>query len=77
MSDIGIKIKEDHYDLSTSFLKVIRPFKTTYMKIIWGQSVPFETKAYQISFHNKDFIDSCIRYKGYDILTIDEKEEWL
>lgn len=77
MSDIGIKIKEDHYDLSTSFLKVIRPFKTTYMKTIWGQSVPFETKAYQISFHNKDFIDSCIRYKGYDILTIDEKEEWL
>lgn len=47
------------------------------MKTIWGQSVPFETKAYQISFHNKDFIDSCIRYKGCDILTIDEKEEWL
>ncbi len=74
ISKLNRLIKKDEYKLSDEFVNNVKPFVTTYSKTTNGKRQIFETKAYQISFHNEKFIKSCIRYKGYDIILI-EKED--
>lgn len=74
ISKLNKLIKKDKYKLSDEFVNNVKPFITTYSKIINNKREIYETKAYQISFHNVDFIRSCIRYKGYDIILM-EKED--
>ena len=74
MGRLGRLIKKDNYNLSDDFVNYLTPFKTSYTQIIDGKLFKRETKAYQISIHNKQFIDSCIKCKSYDIIQL-EKED--
>ena len=77
MSRLNRLIKEDGYSLSENFLKEIKPFKTTYSKTINSRLKYFETKAYQISIHNKTFARHCIDFKIYDIIHITKEGDGL
>jgi len=74
MSSLNRLIKEDEYMLSDNFIDKLKPFATTYIKRINNKVKSFETKAYQISIHNRNFAKYCIRFKDYDIIPI-EKED--
>lgn len=74
MGRLGRLIKQDNYNLSDDFIKYLTPFKTEYAKTINGNVHIYETKAYQISIHNRKLISSCIKYGSYDIIRL-EKED--
>lgn len=74
MGQLGRLLKQDNYSLSDSFIKLLKPFKTTYTKIINGKIRKQETKAYQISFHNERFVNTCIEYGEYDIIRIKKED---
>lgn len=74
ISKLNRLLKKDNYKLSDEFVSRVKPFVTTYSKIIHKKKVQFETKAYQISFHNENFVKTCIKYKGYDIILMQEDE---
>lgn len=74
MGKLGRLIKEDNYNLSDKFIKFLNPFRTEYTKFINGKPKKFETKGYQISLHNKQFIDSCVRFIDYDIILIKKED---
>lgn len=68
ISKLNKLIKTDKYGLSDEFVSQIRPFKTNYTKLINNTLRVFDTKAYQISIHNKELIKHCIKFKDYDII---------
>lgn len=74
MKRITSAIKDDNYNLSNEFLKNVSPFQTYYMKTVNNKTQKVWTKAYQISFHDENFLKSCIIYKNYDIILL-EKED--
>ena len=74
MKNIDNLVLLDSYNLSNDFLKNINPFLTHYKDKTTKKLT--ETKAYQISFHNMDFIKSCIRFMDYDII-LARKEDGL
>lgn len=74
MGQLGRLIKRDNYMFSDEFLKYLTPFRTKYSKIVNNKQKVFHTKAYQISIHNKIFLDSCIKYNGYDIIRIENED---
>lgn len=74
MSRLNKLIKEDNYSLSDPFINGIKPFATTYTKLINNKLKRFETKADQISIHNEEFARSCMKYKDYDIIRIGEED---
>lgn len=67
-------IKIDGYKLSDEFVDNIQPFVTYYSTSSNNRKVLHKTKAYQISFHNAEFVKTCIKYKGYDIILMKEDE---
>lgn len=74
MSILNKLIKKDGYTLSDKFIKKLKPYATSYTKVVNNKRKTFETKAYQISIHNKNFAKHCIKYKSYDIIPL-EKED--
>ena len=67
-------IEDDNYELSNDFIKNVKPFTTSYVKFENNKKKKILTKAYQISLHNKDFIDSCVRYKGCGIIDLGKED---
>lgn len=72
MGQLGRLLKQDNYALSNNFIKSIKPFITKYQRIINKKVHVYQTKAYQISFHNENFINTCIKYVDYDIIQMKE-----
>lgn len=76
MSNLNRMIKTEGYALSDDFVSQIKPFKTCYTKMINNTLKVFDTKAYQISIHNKNLIKHCIKFKDYDIITRKEDGDY-
>ena len=74
MGQLGRLIKKHNYALSDGFIKSLKPFRTTYKKIINNKVHVYETKAYQISFHNEKFVNSCVEYSDYDIIQVKKED---
>ena len=74
MGQLGRLIRQDDYNLSNNFLKYLKPFKTSYTKIINEKVHKYETKAYQISIHNQHILNHCIKYNGYDIIQLKKED---
>lgn len=75
MKSMNTHLENDRYMLSDSVLKRIRPFVVKYTKIVNDVIREYEAKAYQISFHNQDFINTCIVYTEYDIIKQEKEDE--
>lgn len=65
-------LRTNNYVLSEEFWKKVKPLKTFFPKIINGRKIIKHTVAYQISFHNQEIINSCIKYIDYDIISTKE-----
>lgn len=74
MSVLKKLLRENHFTLSDYFLKHLKPYITIYTKMIGNKLKDITTKAYQISLHNQEIINSCVTYKDYDIIIL-EKED--
>ena len=72
MKNIDSLVRLDSYKLSSEFLRNINPYKTHYKDKNTNRLR--ETKAYQISFHNINFIKSCIRFMDYDIIILGKED---
>lgn len=72
MKNIDRLLRLDSYRLSKEFLKNISPYVTYYKDRNCNKLKP--TKAYQISFHNVHFINTCIRFMDYDIILIGKED---
>ncbi len=73
MSNINKLMRQDKYNLSDEFLKNVNPIIHSYPKHTNGKIINVKTKSYQISFHNEEFVKSCIKYKSYDIIRLEER----
>ena len=75
LGKLGKLIKEDEYNLSNDCIKSLKPFITSFIKQIGNKTVKQNTKAYQISFHNKKLISDYIKFKDYNIIFLDKEDE--
>lgn len=75
MRNVNTILKRNNYILTEDFLKNINPLMNSYFKYVNGKRIVKRTKSYQISIHNEEFLRSCIRYKGYDIIRLEKEDE--